>query len=49
MQLTLFGAMEHPLLDEIRQLDLNGTAPLEALRLIEQWQQRLSSEPAASK
>jgi DNA mismatch repair protein MutS len=47
LQLTLFGPMEHPLLDEIRQLDLNATAPLEALRLIEQWQQRLASETVA--
>lgn len=44
LQLTLFAAAEHPLLDEIRQLDLNTTSPLEALKLMEQWQQRLSQE-----
>jgi DNA mismatch repair protein MutS len=49
MQLTLFGPTEHPLLDEIRKLDLNATAPLEALRLIQSWQQRLEAEaPAAA-
>ncbi|NLX95537.1 MAG: DNA mismatch repair protein MutS [Rhodopirellula sp.] len=43
-QLTLFGAADHPLLDEIRQVDLNTTAPLEALRIIQQWQQSLMEE-----
>src|SRR5690606_29843463 len=27
LQLTLFGSAEHPLLDEIRQLDLNSITP----------------------
>jgi DNA mismatch repair protein MutS len=48
MQLTLFAPMEHPLLDEIRKLDLNATAPLEALHLIQQWQQKLAAETPAT-
>ena len=44
LQLTLFGPADHPLLDEIRQVDLSQTTPLEALRRIEQWQERLNRE-----
>ncbi len=44
IQLTLFGPVEHPLLDEIRELDLNQTTPLEALRRIEQWQAQLKQD-----
>ena len=42
VQLTLFGTADHPLLDEIRQLDLNATSPLEALKALARWQQTLS-------
>ncbi len=45
IQLTLFGPADHPLLEEIRQLDLNVTSPLEALRRIEQWQASLFYKP----
>jgi DNA mismatch repair protein MutS len=41
LQLTLFGMVEHPLLDELRRLDLNQKTPLEALQLIQRWQQDL--------
>ncbi len=44
MQLTLFAPQEHPLLDEIRQLDLNGTAPLEAFEHLARWQDALRKE-----
>jgi DNA mismatch repair protein MutS len=43
-QMTLFGLEEHPLLDEIRELDLNALTPLEAHRLLQSWQERLDSE-----
>ena len=42
LQLTLFAPPEHPLMDELRALDLNGTAPLEAWRWLERWQQHLA-------
>lgn len=45
IQLTLFAPQEHPLLDELRKLDLNGTTPLEALTLLNLWQQRLANTP----
>jgi DNA mismatch repair protein MutS len=44
IQLTLFGPAEHPLLDEIRQLDISATAPLDALHLLQQWQEKLKVE-----
>lgn len=42
MQLTLFAPVEHPLLETIRQLDINRLTPLEALQLIQQWQQEVT-------
>jgi DNA mismatch repair protein MutS len=41
IQLTLFGFAEHPLLDELRGLDLNQVTPLQALQLVQQWQEQL--------
>jgi DNA mismatch repair protein MutS len=48
-QLTLFGGEEHPLLDEILAADLDDVTPLEALRLLHAWQQRLAEERAGAK
>ena len=42
-QLTLFGSDDHPLLEEIRAAKLNQVTPLEALRLLHDWQQRLAA------
>jgi len=47
-QLNLFEP-DHPLLDEIRELDLNGTSPLDALQRIQQWQETLAEEQLQSK
>ncbi len=44
LQLTLFGAAEHPLLDEIRGCDLNNLTPIEALTVIQDWQKSLADE-----
>ncbi len=41
IQLTLFAPVEHPLLETIRQLDVNCLTPLEALQLIQRWQQEI--------
>jgi DNA mismatch repair protein MutS len=43
-QLTLFEPQEHPLLNQIRALDLHNTTPLKALELLEQWKAELSGE-----
>ena len=43
-QLTLFGATDHPLLDDLRQLDLNNVTPLQAMQLLQQWQETLKQE-----
>jgi DNA mismatch repair protein MutS len=45
-QLTMFGAEDHPLLEEIRGTDLNDITPLEAMTLVNSWQERLQAEQA---
>ncbi|HLA86060.1 MAG TPA: DNA mismatch repair protein MutS [Thermoguttaceae bacterium] len=44
IQLTLFGPAEHPLLDELRELDLENTTPLDAMRRLAEWKHRLAAE-----
>jgi len=44
IQLTLFGPAEHPMLDELRKLDVDNTSPLDALKKIQQWQEKLEEE-----
>ncbi|MBN1589546.1 MAG: DNA mismatch repair protein MutS [Pirellulales bacterium] len=44
IQMTLFGSAEHPLLDELRALDLENTTPLEAMRRLQEWKERLAAE-----
>ncbi len=44
LQLTLFGAADHPLLDELRQLKLDNMTPLGSLQLLQQWQEKLAKE-----
>ena len=41
LQLSLFAPPENPLLEEIRQLDVNRLTPLEALQQIDAWRQKL--------
>jgi DNA mismatch repair protein MutS len=43
LQLTLFAAPEHPVVEEIRRLDVNGLTPLEALRRLSELQSRVQS------
>ena len=40
IQLTLFGAADHPLIDELRKLDLNNVTPLAAMQMLQRWQER---------
>ena len=44
LQLTLFGPAEHPILDEIRRVEVNHLTPLGALQMFQQWQERLVAE-----
>jgi len=46
LQLTLFGP-EHPLLDEIRAVDVDQLAPLDALKLVHDWKETLVDQPQA--
>jgi DNA mismatch repair protein MutS len=49
LQMTLFETMDHPLIDTIRSVDLNGTTPLDALKLIQEWQEQLESDGAVKR
>ena len=40
LQLTLFVAEEHPLLEELRQLDPTALTPVEALMKLDEWKRR---------
>ncbi|MGE0607782.1 MAG: DNA mismatch repair protein MutS [Pirellulales bacterium] len=40
LQLTLFAPYEHPLLEEIRGVDIDATTPLAALSLLKAWQEK---------
>jgi DNA mismatch repair protein MutS len=44
LQLTLFGPIEHPLLDELRELDLNDLTPRAALAKLQAWQDELAEK-----
>lgn len=44
LQLTLFGPIEHPLLDELRELNLDELTPLAALSKLQSWQDELSEK-----
>ena len=45
-QLPLFVAEDNPLVKELRNLNLNELTPLEALKLLFQWQKRLKKKEA---
>ncbi len=47
LQLTLFETVEHPLLEVIRQVELDDTSPRDALGLLRDWQEQLAAESAA--
>ena len=42
MQLTLFGPAEHPLLDQIRELNCDQMTPIDALMTIQKWKESLA-------
>jgi DNA mismatch repair protein MutS len=44
LQLTLFAAEPHPLIEKLLALDVNALSPLEALQLLNQWQAELSDQ-----
>jgi DNA mismatch repair protein MutS len=44
IQMTLFETAEHPLLEEIRALDIDRLAPMDAFERLRAWRQRLLAE-----
>jgi DNA mismatch repair protein MutS len=47
IQLTLFAPLEHPLLDTIRETEVDRLTPLDALQLLHKWQAQLKREGGA--
>lgn len=45
VQLTLFAPYDHPLLDKIRQTNIDQLTPLKALEMIQAWQRELDANP----
>ncbi len=43
LQLTLFGFADHPLLDEVRQLNVDDLTPLQALNFLKEAQEKLAA------
>jgi DNA mismatch repair protein MutS len=41
LQLTLFAPYEHPVIERLRGMDLNGCTPMAALALLQDWQREL--------
>jgi DNA mismatch repair protein MutS len=44
IQLTLFEFGHHPVIDKLRALEVSSTTPIEALQLLQQWQQQLDND-----
>ncbi len=44
IQLTLFAPLEHPLLETIRETDVDHLTPLDALQLLHRWRNELRRE-----
>lgn len=45
IQLTFFEPLEHPLVEEIRELDLNRLTPLEAFEKLRRWHEQFRNRP----
>jgi DNA mismatch repair protein MutS len=48
LQLTLFAPPEHPVVEELRRLDVAHLTPMGALQLLNQWQEQVGTKAAAS-
>jgi DNA mismatch repair protein MutS len=49
LQMTLFQAADHPVVERLRSVDIDATTPLEALALVKQWQEQVGEKaPAAA-
>lgn len=44
MQLSLFGPEDHPVIEEIKELDIDALTPLDALNLLSRWNDSLKSK-----
>ena len=45
LQLTMFEAEKHPVLEELEELDITSLTPVEALMKLDDWKRRLRQNP----
>lgn len=43
LQMTLFGFADHPVIDELRDLKLDQITPLDAIQILQQYQERIAN------
>ena len=48
IQFSLFGPEDHPVVDELRKLDIETLSPVEALLILERWK-KLLADPSSDK
>ena len=46
IQFSLFGPEDHPVIDEIRSVEIERLTPLEAMSLIARWKEEIGGEPS---
>jgi hypothetical protein len=44
LQLTLFEAEKHPIIEELEKMDVTTLSPLEALLKINEWKKQLKTQ-----
>jgi DNA mismatch repair protein MutS len=44
LQLSFFGPLDHPVLEDLATIDLNSLTPLEAMQLIARWKESLAGK-----
>jgi DNA mismatch repair protein MutS len=49
LQLTLFAAEPHPIVEKLRTLDLNTLSPLAAMQMLHEWQNEIGDSQLKSK
>ena len=49
MQLSLFGPLDHPVLEDLASLNLDTLSPGEAMQIIARWKESLSVQPGSKR
>jgi len=49
LQLTLFGPLDHPVLDDLMAIDLDTLTPIEAMQLVARWKEQMGGNKVKKK